>query len=507
MKKKAEPETHSPAARRGAARKKSTAASPGAKVAARPRRGRSPAGRGAAALARRAPRPDAAEVPPDFWQRLESEGVRWAKIGGFDVDGVLRGKYVGLDKLRSALAKGFGFCDVIFGWDMADVLYDNSRVTGWHTGYPDAHAVLDPSTLRRIPWEPGVAALLCDFRDEQGNDHPACPRSLLKRVRARAESLGYTARFAAEFEFFFFRETRETLEQKRYANLQPLDPGMMGYSWMRTGQDADLVRDILDSLAAHDVELEGFHTETGPGVYEAAIKYDDVLRAADKAALFKTALKQIAPRHGLSVSFMAKNDAKLPGSSGHLHQSLWRDGENVFAQPGGRGLAPGLEAYLGGQMALMRELTALISPTINSYKRYVPGVWAPLCASWGIDNRTCALRVIDPQSSTAARIECRQAAADINPYIAMATCLAAGLWGIEHELSPGEPSSGDASTGGERLPRTLKEATDLLEVSDTAREILGADFIDHYVRTRRWEVAEFERAVTDWETRRYFEMV
>jgi glutamine synthetase len=155
----------------------------------------------------------------------------------------------------------------------------------------------------------------------------------------------------------------------------------------------------------------------------------------------------------------------------------------------------------------MRELTALISPTINSYKRYVPGLWAPLSPSWGIDNRTCALRVIDPHSPTGARVECRQAAADINPYIAMATVLGAGLWGIEHELDPGEPSQGDAGVGAERLPTTLKEAAALLSQSAATKEILGAEFVDHYVRTRNWEVAEFERAVTDWESRRYFEMV
>lgn len=445
-------------------------------------------------------------VPEGFWQQLDEQGVRWAKIGGFDIDGVLRGKYVGLDKLRSALEKGFGFCDVIFGWDMADVLYDNARVTGWHTGYPDAHAVLDISTLRRIPWEPGVAALLCDFQAEDGTPHPACPRSLLKRVQARAEAMGYHVRCAAEFEFFFFRETRDTLQEKNYANLTPLDPGMMGYSWLRTGQDADLVRDILDSLAAHGIEIEGFHTETGPGVYEAAIRHDDLLAAADKAALFKTAMKQLAPRHGLSVSFMAKNSVKLPGSSGHLHQSLWEGDRNIFAGSKGR-IAPALRAYLGGQMALMREFTALISPTINSYKRYVPGLWAPLSPSWGIDNRTCALRVIDPDSSSAARVECRQAAADINPFIAMAACVGAGLWGIEHELDPGEPARGDAGVGAERLPTTLKEAAALLGQSSAAQEILGAEFVDHYVRTRQWEVSEFERAVTDWETRRYFEMV
>jgi glutamine synthetase len=469
------------------------------------------ADRRGAVPAPKSPRPESAppapEVPAEFWNRLDDEGVRWAKIGGFDIDGVLRGKYVSIEKLRSALKSGFGFCDVIFGWDMADVLYDAAKVTGWHSGYPDAHAVLDLSTARRIPWEPGVIALLCDFRDAAGAPHPACPRSLLKRVKARAEGLGYSALFGAEFEFFFFKESRDELSAKGYTNLTPLDPGMMGYSWLRTGQDAELVRDILDSLAAHDIGIEGFHTETGPGVYEAAIRYDDVLAAADKAALFKTALKQIAPRHGLSVTFMAKVNARLPGSSGHLHQSLWRDGANVFAGSKGGKIAPSLRAYLGGQVALMRELTALISPTINTYKRYVPGVWAPLTPSWGLDNRTCALRVVDAESKTAARIECRQAAADINPYIAMATCLGAGLYGIEHELDPGEPSVGDAGAGKERLPGTLKEAADLLDRSEAAREILGAPFVDHYVMTRRWEVSEFERAVTDWESRRYFEMV
>jgi glutamine synthetase len=197
----------------------------------------------------------------------------------------------------------------------------------------------------------------------------------------------------------------------------------------------------------------------------------------------------------------------LPGSSGHLHQSLWRGKVNAFAGEEGRGLSPTLRAYLGGQIALMSELTALISPTINSYKRYVPGVWAPLSPSWGIDNRTCALRVIEPYGSSSARIECRQAAADINPYIAMATCLGAGLWGVEHDLDPGEPAQGDAGTSRGRLPGTLKEATALLEQSSAAREILGDAFVDHYVMTRKWEVLEFERAVTDWESRRYFEMV
>jgi glutamine synthetase len=451
---------------------------------------------------------DAASAPePELWQRLEAEGVKWAKIGGFDIDGVLRGKYVSLAKLRSALASGFGFCDVIFGWDVADALYSDAKVTGWHTGYPDAHAVLDPSTLRRIPWEPGVVAILADFRTSDGADHPACPRSLFRRVLKRAKDRGYDVKFGAEYEFFLFRETRETLVAKNYQNLTPLDPGMFGYSWLRTGQDSDLMREILDGMQGHGIDLEGFHTETGPGVYEAAIRYDDALVAADKAALFKTALKQIVSRHGLSVTFMAKFSGTLPGAGGHLHQSLWQGKSNVFSGAKRGGLSPLLKNYIGGQLALMPELTALYSPTINSYKRYVPGVWAPLSASWGVENRTCSVRVIEPHSPSAARVEYRQTAADLNPYIAMATCLAAGLWGIETGADPGEQAQGDASGGPGRLPTSLKEAVALLEKSRTAKKILGADFVDHYVRTRKWEVSEFERAVTDWELRRYFEII
>ena len=261
---------------------------------------------------------------------LEARGVTRAKIGGFDVDGVLRGKYVSLEKLKSALAGGFGFCDVIFGWDIADVLYDNAKTTGWHTGYPDAHAVLDPSTTRILPWEKSTAAMLADFRDESGGPHPACPRSLFRRIVDRAAGLGLSAKFACEFEFFLFQETPHSLHDKGFRNLRSLTPGMFGYSWVREGQQHALMSAILDGMRAFDVEIEGLHTETGPGVLEAAIRYDEALRAADKAALFKVGMKQIAHEMGLSVTFMAKWNASLPGSSGHLHQSLWRNGENVF---------------------------------------------------------------------------------------------------------------------------------------------------------------------------------
>ena len=442
-------------------------------------------------------------------EAFEAKGIRRVKVGGYDIDGVLRGKYLALDKFWGALEDPIGFCDVIFGWDAADALYDNARLTGWHTGYPDTRARVDPATFRVLPWEPDTAAFLLDFVQDDGSSHPACPRGVLKRVVAHARALGYEPVLAAEFEFFVFKETPASLGEKGFRNLEPLSPGMFGYSWVRSGQYADFCHAVLDELEQFGIPIEGLHTETGPGVYEAAIRYDEALAAADKAALFKTAMKQLTARLGYQVTFMAKWNASLPGSSGHIHQSLWKDGANVFFD----GSAPNrlsrlARHYVGGQLALVPELTALMSPTVNSYKRYVPGVWAPLNASWGIENRTCAIRAI-PGSSKSTRIEHRQTAADINPYIAMAATLGAGLWGIEHGREPAAPVEGDASARVDLapLPRTLRQATDALAGSAPARAILGDAFVDHYVRTRDWECRQYDKAVTDWELARYFETV
>jgi glutamine synthetase len=442
-------------------------------------------------------------------KKLDEHKIKKIKVGGFDVDGVLRGKYVSLDKFWGAVDGGFGFCDVIFGWDIADVLYDNAKVTGWETGYPDVHATIDLSTFRVLPAEPDTAAFLVDFVNADGTPHPACPRSLLKTVLAAAAKRGFSATLAAEFEFWVFKETPQSLHEKGFRGLVPVTPGMFGYSWVREEQNKTLCHAILDEMAAFDCAVEGLHTETGPGVYEVALRYDEALRAADKAALFKTQMKSLAARHGLAVTFMAKWSHELPGSSGHLHQSLWSGSRNVFHDEKAEGkLSPTARHYLAGQLALMPELTALYSPTVNAYKRYVPGVWAPLTASWGIENRTCAIRAI-PGGPSSTRLEYRQTAADINPYIAMATCLAAGLHGIDEKLEPPPPSRGDASlrTDLAPLPRTLKEATTKLAQSERARAILGDGFVDHYVRTRDWEVRQFERVVTEWELRRYFEAI
>jgi len=461
-------------------------------------------------------------TPHEILEAFREKGIKKVKVGGFDIDGLLRGKYVSLDKFESALKGGFGFCDVIFGWDMHDVLYDNVKVTGWDSGYPDTHATVDLDTFRVLPNEPDTAAFLLDFVTKEGDAHPACPRGLLKKVIRDAAAIGYTATFAAELEFFVFKETPESVREKGYKKLTPLSPGMFGYSWLRTAENKAFCEALWNETAAFDIPIEGLHTETGPGVYEVALRYDSALRMADKAALFKTQAKEIAYRQGLMPTFMAKWNAQLPGSSGHLHQSLWSTERpnaggsapaseravNVFYEAGAEGeLSATAKHYLAGQIALMPELTALYAPTVNAYKRYVPGVWAPLTATWGLENRTCAIRAIAGGAS-GTRLEYRQTAADMNPYIAIATCLAAGIHGIREKRVAPPASRGDASGTKNPslvLPRSLRDATARLEASATARALFGEAFVDHYVRTREWEIRQYERAVTDWELERYFE--
>ncbi|MGA3041098.1 MAG: glutamine synthetase family protein [Bryobacteraceae bacterium] len=443
-------------------------------------------------------------------RRFEDYHIRRVKLGAFDMDGALRGKYISVEKFWSAAESGLGFCDVIFGWDIGDVLYDNVKFTGWHTGYPDAHCRIDFSSYRLIPWEPGTAFFLLDFCDAEGRPLPIAPRQVFQRVLDRAAERGYTAYFSAEYEFFIFRETAQTLRDKHFTALTPLSPGMFGYSVLRASANADLVLEIMEALAAFEVPLEAFHTETGPGVYEAAIAVEPGMAAADRAALFKIAVKEIAARHSLTPTFMAKWNATLPGSSGHLHQSLSRTGsnDNLFSGEATDrdGMSDLMRQYAAGLVTNMQELSAVFCPTINSYKRTVPGAWAPVNATWAVDNRTTAVRAI-PGRGKSTRVELRLTGADINPYLAMAASLAAGLDGIERKLELPPPTVNAYSGDAPPLPRTLAEATRLFRESRVAHEWLGAEFVDHYASTREWEVRQYEKAVTDWELARYFESV
>ncbi|MCA9520635.1 MAG: glutamine synthetase [Myxococcales bacterium] len=446
-------------------------------------------------------------------ETLEEKGIRKIKIGIFDIDGVFRGKYVSMAKFKSIAKKGFGFCDVVFGWDINDQLYEGTGVTftGWHTGYPDAHAQVDMATLRTIPWEPNTALFIADFYDPHGDPLGVCPRQLLKRLQNRSQKLGYRPMFASEFEYFLFLESPHSAAEKHYRDLLPLSPGMFGYSALRTTYNSELIHAILDGMHDFNLQIEGFHTETGPGVYETALLFGTALESADRAALFKTAMKEICNRHGVLACFMAKPNAQFPGCSGHLHQSLWdlEGRQNLFFDPQSTHQMSGLfRHYLAGVLELAPEFSAFYMPTINAYKRRVPGTWSPVNVSWGVDNRTASCRVI-PGGLSATRLELRITSADINPYIAYAAALAAGLYGIENELELPPVLEGNAYEPSDalELPRSLDRATDLLDQSERARELLGAAFVDHFVATRRWEVREYEKAVTDWELHRYFELI
>jgi glutamine synthetase len=441
---------------------------------------------------------------------LRKSGAEKVKVAVTDVDGVLRGKYLHKDKFFSAAEGGFGFCNVVFGWDSGDVCYDNSAYTGWHSGYPDAMARVDLGTMRRVPWDGDIPFFLADFVDAQGRPLGVCPRQLLKGVLARAEAAGFTAKCGLEFEWFNFQETPQSLAAKGHANPTPLTPGMFGYSLVRMAQNRPFFLALMDELRVFGIPLEGLHTETGPGVFEAAIQFSDALEAADRGVLFKTAAKEIGSRFGIMPTFMAKWNSHLPGCSGHTHQSLWSGEKNAFHDPKDPLEMSGtFKSYLAGLMRCLPEILPFFAPTVNSYKRLVDGYWAPTKVTWGIDNRTVALRVIRG-GAKATRVEVRVPGSDINPYLAIAAALAAGLYGIEKDLPlTAAPIQGSAyhAESAERLPRTLQEATQRLADSKIAREILGETFVDHFVRTRVWEWRQFQDAVTDWELRRYFEVI
>ncbi len=440
---------------------------------------------------------------------LTERGIEHIKIGVFDTDGVMRGKYLCRDKFLAAIQKDLGFCDVILGWDSNDQLYDNTTFTGWHTAYPDATVRILPATGRDIPFEPKTALYLAEFA---GRAEAVCPRGTLRRVLDRAAGMGYSVNAAAEYEFFLFEETPQSIREKGYRQLKTMTPGAFGYSVLRSCVHSALYHEILDLGQAMRFPIEGLHTETGPGVLEAALQHCEALEAADRAALFKTFTKVLAQRHGLMATFMAKWSNSVPGQSGHLHLSLRSaDGASVFHDPSKpQEISDAMRWFVGGQQALMPEFLAMIACTVNSYSRLVPGYWAPTSATWGIENRTTALRVIRGGPSS-QRVEYRIAAADINPYVALAAAIGSGLWGIEHHIEPDAPIVGNAYDRDHpphrRLPATLYEAAERLAASKAARTLFGDEFVEHYAATRQWEEREFRKAITDWELQRYFEII
>lgn len=430
------------------------------------------------------------------------------KLGVFDLDGVLRGKYVNKAKFLSALDKGFGFCDVVLGWDSNDQLYDNVKLTGWHTGYPDAPVRLLPETARYLPLEEGLF-FLGEFA---GEAESVCPRAILRRAVEKARSMGFEPFSALEYEFFLFQETPHSVREKNYQNLTPWTPGNFGYSVLRNSVYSEFYQDLLRLSKEMNFELEGLHTETGPGVLEAAIAVDTSMESADKAALFKTFTKVLAQRYELMATFMAKWSPDYPGQSGHIHISLQDEkGKNVFYNARGKdGMSKTLRHFVAGCQKLMPQVLGMVASTVNSYTRLIPGFWAPTNPTWGVENRTCALRVV-PGSEKSQRLEYRIAAADANPYLALAAALMSGLYGVEHKLEPSDPIVGNAydlpPDPATALPTTLWEAAQRLKQCQPARDLFGDAFVEHFAASREWEEREFRKAITDWEMQRYFEII
>ncbi len=446
----------------------------------------------------------------DARQIVEERHLTHVKVGLFDNDGIMRGKYMSREKFFSSLDAGFAFCDVVLGWDAKDQLYDNVTYTGWHTGYPDAPVRILPHTCREIPFEDGMLLFLAEFA---GEAETVCPRAALRRVIDKAAAMGLDAFAALEYEFFLFEETPDSIREKHFTNLKPFTPGWFGYSMIRNSTHAELYHEIMALSEQMDFPLEGIHTETGPGVLEAAITVDAALNAADKGALFKTFMKVLVQRHGLMATFMAKWSNKYPGQSGHIHISLRRkdDAGSAFHDAEKEHNMSDMQRhFVAGQQKLMPQLLCMIAPTINSYTRLIPGFWAPTDATWGVENRTTALRVI-PGSAKSQRVEYRLGSADANPYLALAAALGSGLYGIEQEWQPEPEIKGNAYDQKHpeylALPKTLWDSAQAFKASEAARSLFGNAFVDHFAATREWEEGEFRKHITDWELERYFEII
>lgn len=442
-------------------------------------------------------------------QLVSQQKQDFVKVGIFDIDGVMRGKYMSKDKFLSALDEGFGFCDVVLGWDVKDKLYDNVKFTGWHTGYPDADVRIIPSSCRELPLEDNMLFFLGEFA---GEAEAICPRATLKRVLQKAHDMGLEIFSGFEYEFFVFNETPHSIREKNYQNIEPMAPSEFGYSVIRSSVESDTYLSILELAKAMDFGLESLHEETGPGVLEAAIAYGDALESADKAALFKTFTKILLQKQNKMATFMAKWSPDYPGQSGHIHVSV-KDlqGKAMFYDASKEAnMSDFMHHFVGGQQKLMPELLAMIAPTINSYRRLIPGFWAPTVASVGVDNRTCAIRII-PGSEISQRLEYRIAAADANPYIILAAVIASGLWGIENKTDIEGMVSGSAYDQEFpehlKLSPTLWDAAQRLKASTMAREAFGDAFVDHFAASREWEEREFRKHISQWELERYFEII
>jgi glutamine synthetase len=423
--------------------------------------------------------------------------VRLIQLEVPDLDGGLRAKLVSAEKARSPA--GAAMCTIMFGLTQADDVYESSASSAAN-GYPDLVMRPDLATLRPLPWCEHTAAVLCDLFGPDGAAYPLAPRTLLRSVVDRCTELGFEARFAAEWELCVVHAGDEPAPVGRTIN---------AYSSLRLRELRPLIQAFFERMDAVGISVESVHTELGHGMLEFALAHAPALEAADHAARAKAYLKELCGERDLVATFMPKWRTGAPTSGCHFHQSLWQAGANVFASPDA-GLSALARHYLAGQLVTLADFTVLFNPTVNSFRRLQPGTWTPATASWGVDNRTAAIRAITG-SANGVRLEHRRPGADVNPYLAIAAMLAGGLHGIAEKLEPPGPATDDAYADARfgRLPASLADAVAALRASPVAADLLGREFVGHYLLSREVELRlwqEWETGqVTEWEHGRYFE--
>lgn len=429
---------------------------------------------------------------------------------GVDLQGRLYGKRCDARVFLDHLSEGVHTCDCNFGWDIERMLIPDLEFTGWHTGYGDMLSAPDWSTLRLYPWFEKTALVICDTLDHHDNLVSIAPRTILRRQIEKAASMGFTVKAAPELEFFLFRETLESSRAKDYRDIEPVSRYISDYSIFRSSMDEWIIGPIRRNLVQADVPIECSKAEWGHGQFEINLLYDDVLKTADRHVIFKQCIREMAALNGIQATFMAKWDSKHSGNGCHVHLSLWdSDDKNTFYEKKrDHHMSKVMRHFLGGMMATARDLQVFFAPTINSYKRYESLSFAPWSVTWGGDNRTTAFRVAGHGKSM--RIENRIPGSDANAHLMYAAMLAGGLHGVENEIEPlGDfvPANGYDVNGAPTLHMTLRDAADAFHGSELARTLLGNDVVDHYTGIARWEIAEFQKYVTDWERRRYFELI
>ncbi|MEU3980009.1 glutamine synthetase family protein [Streptomyces sp. NPDC026672] len=422
-----------------------------------------------------------------------------------DMQGRLQGKrFAARFFLDEVLHHGTEGCNYLLAVDADMNTVDGYAMSSWDRGYGDFAMHPDLTTLRRVPWNAGTAMVIADLAWEDGSPVVAAPRQILRRQLERLAALGYTAKVGTELEFIVFKDTYEQAWDANYRGLTPANQYNIDYSVLGTGRVEPLLRRIRNEMAGAGLTVESAKGECNPGQHEIAFRYDDALVTCDQHAIYKTGAKEIAAQEGVSLTFMAKYNER-EGNSCHVHLSL-ADGSGANAMPGDLdgGMSPVMRHFLAGQLAALRDFALLYAPHINSYKRFQPGSFAPTAVAWGHDNRTCALRVVGHGRSL--RFENRLPGGDVNPHLAVAGLVAAGLYGIEQELDLPDPCPGNAYTADfAHVPTTLREAAELWENSPIARAAFGDEVVAHYRNMARVELEAFDAAVTDWELRRSFE--